>query len=91
MTALALFEDRLEEGARLPLPAAHRVVYVVSGRVELDGGVTLAENQAWHGAGACVVRASAGARRWRWELGSRDADDGGYRHPAAAVAGRRRR
>jgi quercetin dioxygenase-like cupin family protein len=64
---LALLEDRLEEGARLPLAAVNRVVYVVSGRVEIDGA-TIGENQAWHGAGACVIHARSAARLWRWEL-----------------------
>ena len=64
---LALLEDRLEEGARLSLAAAQRVVYVVSGRVEIDGAA-LDENQARHGAVACAVRAHTAARLWRWEL-----------------------
>ncbi len=55
---LALLEDRLEEGARLSLPAGHRVLYVVNGTVDVDG-VTLAENHARHHAAACV---GAGAR-----------------------------
>lgn len=69
---LALLEDRLEEGARLSLPPAQRVVYVVSGRVEIDGA-SFEENQARHGAGACAIHARTAVRLWRWELG---ADDG---------------
>jgi len=64
---LALLEDRLEEGARLSLPAAQRVVYVVGGRVELDGAA-LEDNQARHGGVACAIRAHTLARLWRWEL-----------------------
>jgi len=64
---LALLEDRLEEGARLALGAATRVVYVVGGRVELEAGATLGGNDAWHG-GPCVIRALADTRLWRWEL-----------------------
>jgi quercetin dioxygenase-like cupin family protein len=64
---LALLEDRLEEGARLSLPAAERVVYVVSGRVEIDGA-SLDENQARHAAVPCAILARTGSRLWRWEL-----------------------
>jgi quercetin dioxygenase-like cupin family protein len=64
---LGLLEDRLEEGARLSLPAAERVVYVVSGRLDIDGAA-LEENQARHGAVACAMRALAVTHVWRWEL-----------------------
>ena len=64
---LALLEDRLEEGARLSLPAAERVVYVVSGRVEIDGA-SLDENEARHAAVPCAILARTAARLWRWEL-----------------------
>ena len=73
---LALLEDRLEEGARLSLPAAQRVVYVVSGRVDIDGA-SLEENQARHGSVAFTIRARTTARLWRWELrddGARSSD-----------------
>jgi quercetin dioxygenase-like cupin family protein len=70
---LALLEDRLEEGARLSLPAGHRVVYVVTGRVQIDRG-TMRENDAKHVAEACTVQALAAARLWRWELRPDDAD-----------------
>jgi quercetin dioxygenase-like cupin family protein len=69
--SLALLEDRLEEGARLPLTAAPRVIYVVSGRVEIDGVMT-DENHAWHAVGACVVHARAATSLWRWELRADD-------------------
>ena len=68
---LALLEDRLEEGARLSLPAAHRVLYVVTGDVTVDGDA-LAENHARHGADPCVVHARAASRLWRWELRADD-------------------
>jgi quercetin dioxygenase-like cupin family protein len=64
---LALLEDQLEEGARLSLPAAERVVYVVSGRVEIDGA-SLDENQARHAAVPCAILARTASRLWRWEL-----------------------
>ena len=64
---LALLEDRLEEGARLSLPAAERVLYVVSGRVEIDGA-SLDENQARHAAVPCAILARTASRLWRWEL-----------------------
>jgi quercetin dioxygenase-like cupin family protein len=69
---LALLEDRLEEGARLALTAGHRVLYVVSGAVDVDG-VALVENHARHRAAACTVHARAAARLWRWELRAEDA------------------
>jgi quercetin dioxygenase-like cupin family protein len=64
---LALLEDRLEEGVRRSLPAAQRVVYVVSGRVEIDGA-SLEENQARHAAVPCAILARTVSRLWRWEL-----------------------
>lgn len=68
---LALLEDRLGEGARLSLPAAPRVIYVVSGRVIIDAGgsrVSLAENETWHGSMETFVHAEPAARLWRWDL-----------------------
>jgi quercetin dioxygenase-like cupin family protein len=64
---LALLEDRLEEGARLSLGRAHRIVYVVNGRVEIDAE-TIVENQARYLRDPATARASAAARLWRWEL-----------------------
>ena len=76
---LALLEDRLEEGVRRPLAAATRILYVVSGRVDIDASA-LAENHAWHGAGACVVHAHLATRLWRWELrADGEADDPGVK------------
>ena len=63
----ALLEDRLEEGARLSLPPAPRVFYVVHGRVTIEGAAC-DENQAWHGTSACAVHADRATRLWRWEL-----------------------
>jgi quercetin dioxygenase-like cupin family protein len=68
---LALLEDRLEEGARLSLPDGHRVLYVVSGAVDVDGA-PLAENHARHRAVAGAVQARAATRLWRWELRAED-------------------
>ncbi|MBM3219754.1 MAG: cupin domain-containing protein [Candidatus Rokubacteria bacterium] len=72
---LALLEDRLEEGARLSLPSAPRVLYVVSGRVVVEGDgsrVFLADDHAWHGTSAVVVHTERTARLWRWELRRED-------------------
>lgn len=66
---LALLEDRLGEGARLSLDAAWRVVYVVSGRVEVES-TAFGENQAWCDPDACTIDASTKTRLWRWELRS---------------------
>ena len=68
---LALLEDGLDEGGRLALAAGHRVVYVVRGGADVEAGSTvvpLAVDQAWSGAGACVLRAGAATRLWRWEV-----------------------
>ncbi|MBM4439549.1 MAG: hypothetical protein FJ027_03945 [Candidatus Rokubacteria bacterium] len=68
---LALLEDRVERGTPLALGAADRVLYVVTGDVEIqdrDGARMLGENQAWHGAAAPVVHARSSATLWRWEL-----------------------
>ncbi|HEV8142734.1 MAG TPA: hypothetical protein VGQ77_07725 [Methylomirabilota bacterium] len=68
---LALLEDRLGEGERLDLGPAPRVLYVVSGAVDVEAGDSRAsrdENTAWHGADGCVIEARAAARLWRWEL-----------------------
>ena len=68
---LALLEDRLGEGERLHLDAAHRVVYAVYGAVDVEAGgsrASIGENATWHGAGPCVIHARAAARLWRWEL-----------------------
>lgn len=68
---LAALEDRLETGAELALRAGARVLYAVSGSVDVtsDGRtVTLHENQACHGTAACTIRARDTAVVWRWEL-----------------------
>jgi quercetin dioxygenase-like cupin family protein len=68
---LALLEDDLEEGGRLALDAADRVVYVARGAAAVEAAATavsLAEGHAWSGPGACVVRARPWTRVWRWEL-----------------------
>jgi hypothetical protein len=66
---LALLEDRLEEGTRLPVGPAPRVVYVVSGRVEVES-VAFGENEAWCNPDACTIEATMPTRLWRWELRS---------------------
>jgi hypothetical protein len=76
---LALLEDRLEEGARLPFDAAARVVYVVSGRVEVES-VSVGENEAWYDPDACTIEAAMPTRLWRWELRSTPAPIGDPRN-----------
>jgi quercetin dioxygenase-like cupin family protein len=75
---LALFQDDLMSARSLA--AGDRIVYVVSGDVEItgDGRISLGENQAWHGAGACTIGTRDSARIWRWELHR------GTAHPAGA-------
>ena len=70
--ALRLCEDALPASGRCPLPALNRVLYARRGALTVTTGARttrVAENQAWHGAGACVVGAdSAGATVLRYEL-----------------------
>lgn len=70
--ALRVVEDRIGPRAALALPAAHRVVYVVDGGVDVSADGTharLGANEAWQGGGACQFTAGAeGALAWRWEL-----------------------
>jgi quercetin dioxygenase-like cupin family protein len=78
---LAVREDRLPAGEEHALAGLARVVYVVSGAVDVESPgrtTTLHENQAWHGAAGCVLRGRIDAVVWRWEL----------RPPAAADADR---
>jgi quercetin dioxygenase-like cupin family protein len=84
---LALLEDRLEEGARLPLPPATRVLYVASGRITIQE-IARGENEAWHGADACVVHAERAARLWRWELRATQAATDDARHTTLKLAER---
>jgi hypothetical protein len=56
-----------EDADDVTLPAASRILYVVSGEVEV-GGTILGANQATHVDGACAIRARGTARLWRWEL-----------------------
>ena len=69
---LRLFRDRLAAGRSRALGPANRVLYAQSGDVAVvHAGTTsaLAADSAWHGAGACVVRAGeAEAMLLRWEL-----------------------
>lgn len=70
---LRLIEHGLPGGTGMaPLPALNRVLYVAGGDATItgDGHATpLAAGAAWHGAGACAVRAGAGGVRvLRFEL-----------------------
>lgn len=69
--ALRVVEDRIGPRAALALPAAHRVVYVVDGGLDVSADGTharLGANEAWQGGGACQFTAGGeGALAWRWE------------------------
>ena len=69
---LRLCEDTLPASGRCPLPALNRVLYARRGALSVASGARetpVAENQAWHGAGACEVGAgSDGATVLRYEL-----------------------
>ena len=70
--ALRLCEDALPADARHALPPLNRVIYSRRGGVVVVGAADdarVAEDQAWHGAGACQLTAErGGATLWRWEL-----------------------
>jgi quercetin dioxygenase-like cupin family protein len=69
-TTLRLVRDRLAPGSARSLPAVDRVLYVQSGGITV-GGVAVATDSAWYGAGACTLTAGpAGATLLRWELGA---------------------
>ena len=72
---LVLRQDELVAGGSRSLDAANRVLYVVRGHATI-GETSIAENEAWHGAGPCTIAARADTRIWRWEL-SRGASAGG--------------
>lgn len=68
---LALLEDRLGEGERLDLGALPRVLYVVSGAIDVETSgsrVRREANMAWHGLDSCGIHARSAVRFWRWEL-----------------------
>jgi quercetin dioxygenase-like cupin family protein len=68
---LRLFRDRVTPGRPWRLPPAARVLYAHTGDLVVDhDGATapVAADTAWHGAGACEVRAADGATVLRWEL-----------------------
>lgn len=67
--ALNLYHDQIGSGATSgALPAAHRLLYVRHGRVEINGQ-TLGADDAIYAEGAVTLRASGGwSQVWRWEL-----------------------
>ncbi len=67
MVRLTLSEDRVTAGITTVLSATNRVVYVVSGRVDIDDN-NCVEDEAWFGAGAVRIAANEDATLWRWEL-----------------------
>jgi hypothetical protein len=67
---LRLVEDNIVPGGALALAmdGVNRAVYVVHGRVTVDGK-DYADDTAWHGRGAARLAAGpGGAVLWRWEL-----------------------
>lgn len=78
---LRLCEDTLPTSGRCPLPALNRVLYARRGALSVASGARetpVAEHHAWHGAGACEVRAgSDGAVVLRYELLRGTASAGG--------------
>jgi quercetin dioxygenase-like cupin family protein len=78
---LTLCQDTLPAGARGALGALNRILYVRSGRVRVTGvepESSLAEGQAWHGAGACgIVAGESGGTVLRYELQRGSAAPGG--------------
>jgi quercetin dioxygenase-like cupin family protein len=72
---LALRQDDLAAGRSLSLGAANRVLYVVHGDATV-GDVSIADNEAWYGAGPCTIDARRDTRIWRWELSRGAAADG---------------
>ena len=67
--ALRLSEDRLGAGARLPLPASPRVLYVREGTVGVAATADrIAPGSAWHGVGAVALATEAPAVMLRFEL-----------------------
>jgi quercetin dioxygenase-like cupin family protein len=68
---LRLVRDRLAAGESRALPSAPRVLYVLTGAIDVaHAGTTSAveADHAWHGAGACRVGAHGGATVLRWDL-----------------------
>jgi hypothetical protein len=69
---LRLTRYELPAGARRVWPARNRVIYVLAGEVVIEAAETPAAvgaDRAWHGSGACALRASApGAVLLHWEL-----------------------
>ena len=69
---LRLLEDTLSASDRYALPGRNRVLYARCGDFSVVTGseaTRVVENQAWHGAGACEIRAGeTGADVLRYEL-----------------------
>ncbi len=65
---LSLFEDHFANSASATLPAGVRMIYVVHGRLCIDGQ-GFNDNEAWAGeAGLELAAGEAGTTIWRWEL-----------------------
>jgi hypothetical protein len=65
---LRLYEDVLNNGAQLALPALPRMIFVVHGAVAAADR-TLRDDEAWAGEGAVTLSAGPeGATLWRWEF-----------------------
>jgi quercetin dioxygenase-like cupin family protein len=73
---LRLFRDRVTPGRPWTLPPGARVLYAHTGDLVVghdNATAPVAPDTAWHGVGACEVRAAVGAIVLRWELVREDA------------------
>src|ERR1043166_7493899 len=75
-TVLGLFEDSINGGASLKLPALPRMIFVVHGAVTIDGKA-FSDGEAWSGEGAVSPAAGKdGVTLWRYELAAAGAQAG---------------
>jgi quercetin dioxygenase-like cupin family protein len=85
--ALRLFEDRFDPRAHLvrPLPATHRIIYLVQGSATItaDGSTNeLEPHEMWHGTEpASIAAGDTGGLMLRWEVIKLPANDGTARAP----------
>lgn len=87
---LRLYEDVFSnDPAEVSLLAAPRMIFVVHGRMIIDGQI-FGDGEAWHGEGeAWLLPGQGGATCWRFELATADASDGaiaGVSHPKLSAA-----
>ena len=68
--ALNLYHDQIGTGGatRAALPAAHRMLYVRHGRVEINGRVLGADDAIYADGAVSLAATGAWSQIWRWEL-----------------------